>query len=376
MRFFSLAALACLMLGQSQDDQAAKSKASPQQPQFFDDPQFVVSGVTDYTYRGGHGSDSVLRSSEALTKATASLDKDANVETMPLSEVVAWKQSLEDKIAHEPSKADLHRELADVEERLGKSLGAVREYQLATELDATERNLFDWGADLLKHRAGQPAIEVFTRGSKFHPDSVRMQLGLGAAFYLVGEYAEAAQHFFAAIDMHPNDAAPYMFLSKVEAREITASPAYLDRLARFAATQRDNEWANYLYAECLWRRRTPSDDQTTVARVKGLAERAVNIDPQLGVAYLLLGIVASEQRDLPDAIAALRKASEVTPDLAEAHYRLAQVYEQTGENGKIQQERETYKLLSAKSAQDTEAERKQVQQFVYQLRDGKAPSEK
>ena len=286
------------------------------------------------------------------------------------------EQSLEDNVAHEPSNADLHRQLADVEERLGKSLSAVGEYQRAAGLDASERNLFDWGAELLKHRAGQPAIEVFTRGTERYPNSVRMQLGLGAAFYLVGEYADAARHFFAGLDMHPNNTASYTFLSKVEAREITASPAYLERLARFAAVQPDNAWANYLYAECLWRRRAQSPGQEIADRVEKLVERAVDIDPTLGAAYLLLGIVASEKGDLSDAVAALRKASEVAPELAEVHYRLAQAYEQTGEKAKAQQERETYKQLSAKSAQDAESERKQVQQFVYKLRDGRGSSEK
>src|ERR1700689_3073302 len=41
------------------------------QPEFFDEPKFTTAGVTDYTYRGGHGSDTVFRSSETLTKETA-----------------------------------------------------------------------------------------------------------------------------------------------------------------------------------------------------------------------------------------------------------------------------------------------------------------
>jgi protocatechuate 3,4-dioxygenase beta subunit len=39
---------------------------------FSDEPNFIVAGVTDPISRGGHGSDAVLRSTEALAKATAS----------------------------------------------------------------------------------------------------------------------------------------------------------------------------------------------------------------------------------------------------------------------------------------------------------------
>ena len=60
-------------------------------------------------------------------------------------------------------------------------LAAVREYQRAVELDANEPNLFDWGAELLVHRAVEPAIEVFTKGNRLYPQSSRMLLGLAAA---------------------------------------------------------------------------------------------------------------------------------------------------------------------------------------------------
>ena len=40
---------------------------------FYDEPNFIVAGVTDPSARGGHGSDMVLRSSESLAKSTAAL---------------------------------------------------------------------------------------------------------------------------------------------------------------------------------------------------------------------------------------------------------------------------------------------------------------
>ena len=42
-------------------------------PEFFDEPQFTVAGVSPASNAGGHGSDTVLRTSEALAKATVSL---------------------------------------------------------------------------------------------------------------------------------------------------------------------------------------------------------------------------------------------------------------------------------------------------------------
>src|ERR1700751_47220 len=42
-------------------------------PQFFDQPQFTVAGVTDTTNLGGHGSDTIVRTRNSLAKDTVSL---------------------------------------------------------------------------------------------------------------------------------------------------------------------------------------------------------------------------------------------------------------------------------------------------------------
>jgi tetratricopeptide (TPR) repeat protein len=61
-------------------------------------------------------------------------------------------------------KAEPHHLLGEVDEKLGNPLEAVQEYQRAAELNPNESNLFDWGAELLMHRAVEPALEVFTKG--------------------------------------------------------------------------------------------------------------------------------------------------------------------------------------------------------------------
>ena len=94
--------------------------------------------------------------------------------------------------------AELHRLLGDIAEQSGDPLRAVREYEAAARLDPSEQNYFEWGAELLLHRAILPAIEVFTKGSTAHPKSARMMAGLGAALYASGRYEEAASRLCAA----------------------------------------------------------------------------------------------------------------------------------------------------------------------------------
>ena len=315
-------------------------------PQFSDEPQFTVAGVTDNTYRGGHGADTVLRSTEALAKATASL-RDASPQS---------------------NAGDPDHVVAETNERSGHPLDAVRAFQRAAELHPSEPNLFDWGTELLLHRAPQPAAEVFTKGLKSFPHSKRMLLALATAWYAAGSYQQAAQCFFQAADIDQCDPDPYLFLSKVQAREITQSPGYEERLARFARLQPNNPLANYYYAVTVWDRRRGPEDLEALRKERDLLARAITLNPHLGPAYLQLGTVHAAEGNYSEAIRNYRNAIKEGPDLEEAHYRLAEAYRVTGDTAKAKQELAVYNQRSKQSADRLERERRDVQQFVLALR--------
>ena len=300
------------LLGQGQSDQP---------PQYFDEPNFIVAGVADPSQRGGHGSDPGSRSAENLAKATAALRTASADDTAPLE--------------------------------------AVRRYQRAAEADPTEPNLFNWGTELLTHRAADQAVEVFSHGHRLFPRSTRILLGLAVALYSRGSYDQAAQRFFEAADLDPSDPAPYLFLGKVSSGAITGSDGYAERMERFARLHPDNAWANYYYAATLTR---------TSGKVRTLLEKAVRLDPKLGEAFLLLGIIYADDGKLTKAISAYQSAIEASPRLEETHYRLAMAYRKSGDTEKEQQELEIYQQISRRSAQEFERERSEIQQFVFEMK--------
>jgi tetratricopeptide (TPR) repeat protein len=259
--------------------------------------------------------------------------------------------------------------LAVADERRGDPLAAVREYQRAAELNPSESNLFDWGSELLVHRAAEPAIEVFTRGSRLFPRSVRMLAGLGASWYARGSYDQAVLSLCEASDLNPDDPTPYLFMGKMQTVENTQSDALVERLGRFARLQPENALANYYYAVSLWKRRKSPEDDADLAQVKSLLEKAVHLDPKLGPAYLQLGVFYSERKDLANAISAYQRAITATPQLAEALYRLAQAYRQAGETSKAHAEIQLYEQISKEQEEELERQRYELQQFVYRLRD-------
>lgn len=380
-------------------------KASAQAPEFFDEPQFTVAGVTQAANSGGHGSDVVLRTTEALAKATVSLSKDGDGDSdsdkkssagsrspAATSPTAATESSLLQAVALNPQDPALHHHLGDVEEALGKPLEAVHEYQRAAELDPGELYLFDWGTELLNHRALEPATEVFTKGNRLFPKSVRMLVALGVAWYARGSYDQAAQCLANASDLAPDNPTPYLFLGKMQSVGTPPSELSVARLARFAQLQPENALANYYYAVSLWKQSegladggnddANDKDNARSARVESLLLKAVHLDPNLGAAYLQLGILYSRRADFSRAISAYRKAIDVSSEeagpqlanppldetLAEAHYRLAQAYLRTGDKVHAQEELQLHDRLAKKTKEDTERERREIEEFVISMK--------
>jgi len=334
-------------------------RQSVTEPEFFDEPQFTVAGVSDTTNLGGHGSDTVRRTTESLARDTSSLGGGTGARSSPSS------SSAEPNAA----KAGEHHRAAEREEAQGHPVAAEHEYQRAADLDPSEPNLFDWGAELLRHGAVEPAFEVFAKGNRLYPRSTRMLVGLGVTTYARGSHDQAVHHLHAAAELNPDDLVAYQFLGKIEVAEASPSREAQETLAQFAKLHPDDADANYYAAASLWKQRKGLQDAETFARVESLLENAVHLNPRLGPAYLQLGVLYAERGDLPQAISSYEKAVQATPRLAQAHYRLAQAYRQQGETGRARRELETYQQISREADEQAVQERRDIQQFVYTLRD-------
>lgn len=376
----------------------AKPRTKPAQPEFYDEPTFTVSGVTDAANPGGHGSDVVRRTKESLAKDTVALgkesaDRSGSAMSKPIGPTPSDNfetnfrhgKELADS-GHPPEalpflerasqlappgdleeRAQLHHLMADVEEKTGRPLDAVREYQQAAELVPSEANLFDWGGELLLHRAFGPASEVFTKGKHLFPQSSRMLIGLGVAAYDSGSYDQSAQDLCDASDLDPRNPTPYIFLGKIQGFQEGESRGISDRMKRFVTVDPDNALANYYYAVSFWNQRSGIDDAKTIEAEVHL-KKAVRLDPKVAVAYLQLGIIYAERKKPSEAISAYQQAVASDPSLDEAHYRLAQIYRQEGKSAQATEELKLYENLKKENTSRTEREREEIKEFVYTSR--------
>ena len=199
-------------------------------------------------------------------------------------------------------------------------------------MDPSEEHLFDWGNNLLQLRAFEEAAQVFTAAIRRHPQSARLHVGLGIAQYARGQYEDAVKSFCQAADLAPSDPRPYQFLGEMYG----VAPGLGQRGHRPPGSVRQGAAAKRAGAvplrdEPLERSATGIADLPTCGGSRRCSDRRSTLDRKLAKGFFELGMLLSEQQRYKEAIQELRRAIQLEPDLTQAHYRLAQAYQRTGQ---------------------------------------------
>ena len=406
------------------------STSSPSAMEFSDLPNFTVAAVTDWTAAGGHGSDSSLRTTEALTRETLQLKPENDhphsgaTETeqrlrtavdrspkdlkdnealgryyiqaeryadavSPLEkahEIAPSDQELQYELAlalvrsGDPARAreqlatlrtsgdrpEWHRLAGEIDEKLGDPLAAVHEFERAVKQDPSEENYFAWGSELLLHRAIWQAKDVFESGVKTYPRSARLLTALGASLFAGAMYDEAARRLCEASELKPGDAEPYLFMGKVELASPSPLPCVEEKLERFVELQPGNPLANYYYAMAYWRQRGQKADPEALLRVETLLNKAIQADPRCSSAYLQLGNLRAAKKDYSTAVEYYRKAIDADPQMSEAHYRLGVAYDRLGKKDEAAQQFKLHDDIEKQQAAAVDRQRREIKQFLVQ----------
>jgi len=327
--------------------------------EYSDQPSFTVAGVTDFSGAGVHGSDVKVRTSETLAKETAALKSNSTDDTATAS-----------------SEASSHRLLGDEKEKNGDPVDAASEYEKAVKLEPSEENYFAWGAELLLHRAGVAAVEVFRKGAAAHPESWRMLAGLGAAHFADGQFAEAAERMCQASDLDSQTTAPYLFLGKMEKATADLPECSAARLKRFATEQPQNALANEYFGLVLWKKGRQEQSEAEIREAERYFTKAVAIDPSLGEVYVQLGMLYKARGENAAAFRAFQNAVKASPKSSGARYQLSLAYRRTGDVARAKREMDTCQALRRFEDAELEKERRELRQFVTVLKDGQAAAPK
>jgi tetratricopeptide (TPR) repeat protein len=327
--------------------------------EYSDQPNFTIAGVTDFNGAGVHGSDVKVRTSETLAKETAAL-----------------KSNSANDAATAPNEASSHRSVGDEKEKNGDPVGAANEYEKAVKMEPSEENYFAWGTELLLHRAGIAAVEVFKKGAAAYPESWRMLAGLGAAHFADGQFAEAVERMCEASELNPQEPAPYLFLGKMEKATADLPECSMARLKRFASEQPQNALANEYFGLALWKKGRQEQSEAEIREAERYFTKAAAIDPSLGEAYLQLGISYKARGENAAALRAFQNAVEASPKSSDARYQLSLAYRRAGDVARAKREMDTCQELRRSEDAELEKQRRELRQFVTILQDGQTATPK
>ena len=287
-----------------------------------------------YLHRGRwRESERWLARSYALSGGSESIGYDLAYACMQAGDLDGAKGYIQQMLGRADS-ARLHSLLGEVEARRADYLNAAKEYHRAAEIDPSESNIFDLATFLLQQKKYvgfvDESIKFLRYGVSKYPRSSKMMVALGVALYASGQYDEALRVLCVAVDMKPKDRRPVEFLGMARRVSPELAEEVDRRLEDFAERYPDNAAINYYYAVSLWERGGGKQGKN-VDKIEALLRKAVVEAPEWYEPCYQIGILFQDEKRYPEAILAMQRTVKLQSDFVPAHYRLATLFNQSGQ---------------------------------------------
>jgi tetratricopeptide (TPR) repeat protein len=311
-----------VLVGAGAKGSATAPQDASQAMQFADNPDFAIAAVTDWTAAGGHGSDSSLRTSEALTRDAVNL-KSGNTESVA---------------------AGLHGGAAKLE-------GSESELRAAAAKDPKGFGAnYKLGRSYFQASRYRDAIPFLQAAYQADPSSYENEYDLAQALKMAGDATEAHEHVHRLLAHGPNADLHRM---EGELDEKLGDPLSAVREFQQAASENPSEdnyfaWGSELLVHrAIWQakevfdegaRLYPQSARMLAARGAALFAgalydeaaldlcRASDLNPESEEPYLFMGKIEIAAPDpLPCVVEKLARFEKLQPanSLANYYYAMA-----------------------------------------------------
>ncbi|MGA7221932.1 MAG: tetratricopeptide repeat protein [Candidatus Acidiferrales bacterium] len=267
------------------------------------------------------------------------------------------------------NNADLEDLIGDIQEARGDNLAAVKGYQAAVELAPNdERYRLSLAVELIRHSSFEPAKVVLKQGEELQPESWRIQLALGMVEHFGGTDEDATKYLLRAAELAPEPQVVLQYLGDIQLDRAPPDPAAMAKLCEYSDGQPKDGRIQYYCGAVLFRRDLVSGDKTHAAEILEHLRASAALLPkddasphcQLGKAYRWL-------ERWPEALHESEICARLDPGSAEAHYRLAQIYEHEGQPEKQRKEIKLYEAASTRLADENARRQATMKTFLYTM---------
>ncbi len=265
--------------------------------------------------------------------------------------------------------ADLESLIGDIQEARGNNVEAAQSYQAAIALAPhDEKYRLGLAVELIRHSNLDAARLVLKQTQEVQPNSWRVELALGMVEYFSGTDEDATRYLMHAADLAPDPVTALKYLGDVQMDRASApDPAALTRLCQYSDSRPQDGHMQYYCGAILFRRDYVTSDKShadEILKRLRLAEKDLPKDAephcQLGKAYRWL-------ERWPEALNESKTCVRIDPNSADAHYRLAQIYQHMGQKEQSQSEMKLYENASMKMADENAHRQATIKTFIYTL---------
>ncbi|HEY9125503.1 MAG TPA: tetratricopeptide repeat protein, partial [Acidobacteriaceae bacterium] len=204
----------------------------------------------------------------------------------------------------------------DLEEKAGNFQQAAQHYSHAVDLDPSEENAWNLAYELLRHWSFEPATADLEAAVVKFPESDRMRMGLGVAYFGKANFGKAVPIFAGLLRRNPENAVYAEMLGMSCTAVLDSVQADCDVLVDYAQKHPSN--ARVAVAAAAGLMQTTADD-AQIALAYRLLRSAIAADPKLADARYRLGLLDQEQNHWRESIPSLEAAIALKPEHAQAH---------------------------------------------------------
>jgi tetratricopeptide (TPR) repeat protein len=252
----------------------------------------------------------------------------------------------------QPKAAEAYSLLAQAREKLQLPDQALLAYQKAAELEpGNEDYCYDHAYALLQYVSNEAAMTAFSSGARDFPNSWRMRVGLGSAYYLAGRYTQAIQALLEAVKIEPTAKVIYYLLGKGYESAGDWQAAIREAFKAYLVNKRQDPWAYYHYGNMQYLE-AQAELRRDFEGAKAYLKTALSLNPDFAEAHLQMGIIEQSEGRLPESVQSLEKAIRANPSLPAAHYRLALVYQRLGNKEKSKAEFDLFEKLKSETGNE------------------------
>lgn len=196
-----------------------------------------------------------------------------------------------------------------------------------------EAFVFELVESNLKRENFAGALEILHAARDRFPASAQLTLAAGVTYYGLRRFPEAIDAFLRTAELDPAAEQSYIFLGRILDQAEDRLPRITARLAQFQKRAPESYLSNFLLGKAL------GDE--------ALLRKSIALNDGYWESHFELGVLLAGEHKHEDAARELRRAADLNPADAAAHYHLARVYDRLGKTAEAAAERQIHTRLTA-----------------------------